>query len=112
VIGLSLRTSGQDAYLHVQVFTGAMYVAAFISCMCLLFFIARLLLYFSVLTSPFLVWLLRSWKIKQLDLFGLNEEHHNEGSQATGQDGAERTAARRTPSVGEYLSGLLVVKRI
>jgi hypothetical protein len=33
VIALSLRTSGIGAYLDVQVFTGTMYIASFLSCM-------------------------------------------------------------------------------
>ncbi|EFX05883.1 major facilitator superfamily transporter [Grosmannia clavigera kw1407] len=44
VIGLSLRTAGVGAYLHVQLFTGLCYIAAFLS-----------------------MWLLRAWKLHQMD---------------------------------------------
>ncbi|KAL2158577.1 hypothetical protein VTH06DRAFT_4344 [Thermothelomyces fergusii] len=51
VIGLSLKTSGMDAYLNVQVFTGSMFIASFIS-----------------------LWLLRSWKLQKLALLGLDND--------------------------------------
>ncbi|GAB1311157.1 Major facilitator superfamily domain-containing protein [Madurella fahalii] len=50
VIGLSLRTSGINGYFNVQLFTGTMYIASFLS-----------------------LWILRSWKLQQLELLGLGD---------------------------------------
>jgi MFS family permease len=77
VIALSLRTSGIGAYLDVQVFTGTMYIASFLS-----------------------LWLLRSWKLQQLELLGL--------------DGKQETAAttREFGRLRAYLYGMTVIKRV
>ncbi|KAL2269920.1 hypothetical protein VTJ83DRAFT_2104 [Remersonia thermophila] len=87
VIGLSLRTSGIHGYLNVQVFTGAMYIAAFIS-----------------------IWLLRSWKLKQLELLGSDSEQQSEGGQVTGPSGGVHK--RCNPGPRDYLYGMIAVKNV
>ncbi|KAL2178659.1 major facilitator superfamily domain-containing protein [Thermothelomyces heterothallicus CBS 202.75] len=88
VIGLSLKTSGMDAYLNVQVFTGSMYTASFIS-----------------------LWLLRSWKLQQLALLGLENDQKGEAKQVTSTAGG-RLDSPQTSGVQAYLRGMVVVKRV
>ncbi|KAK4110570.1 MFS general substrate transporter [Canariomyces notabilis] len=74
VIALSLRSTGVAGYINVQVFTGTMYIASFLS-----------------------LWLLRSWKLQQLELLGLNDQ---------------QIADYRPGSVRSYLRGMLTVRRV
>ncbi|KAK3906835.1 major facilitator superfamily domain-containing protein [Staphylotrichum tortipilum] len=86
VIGLSLRTSGIHAYLNVQAFTGTMYIVSFL-----------------------FLWLLRSWKLHQLELLGLDDE-----KKVVGTKGDVETPAVTRPSGGfhAYLHGMTVIKRV
>lgn len=77
VIGLSLVVPGKDGYLHVQVYTGCMYLASFV---------------FSELQHPLLprrwvqesnlmnrpVWALRTWKIHSLACATASKEQREE----------------------------------
>ncbi|AEO65814.1 uncharacterized protein THITE_2113289 [Thermothielavioides terrestris NRRL 8126] len=78
VIGLSLRTSGANPYLNVQAFTGTMYIASFL---CL--------------------WVLRSWKLQQLELLGLDGNPQSDAARS-GHPGRLRS----------YVRGMAVIKRV
>ncbi|KAL2171904.1 hypothetical protein VTG60DRAFT_1291 [Thermothelomyces hinnuleus] len=77
-----------DAYLNVQVFTGSMYTASFIS-----------------------LWLLRSWKLQQLALLGLDNDQKGETKQVTSTAGGGLDSPQ-TSGVQAYLRGMVVVKRV
>ncbi|KAK4143285.1 putative transporter MCH2 [Dichotomopilus funicola] len=85
-VGLSLKTSGINAYLNVQAFTGTMYIASFTS-----------------------LWLLRSWKVHQLKLLGLDEKQKMGEVQAAGTGEVLQGAARET--VG-YLRNFITVTKV
>ncbi|KAL1883844.1 hypothetical protein VTK73DRAFT_7632 [Phialemonium thermophilum] len=51
VIGLSLRTNGHNGYIDVQLFTAFMFFGSFVS-----------------------IWLLRSWKLHEMDMLGLTKQ--------------------------------------
>lgn len=96
VIGLSLVTPGENGYLHVQIYTGCMFLVAFIcrkspsilhkSTWCLL---GRENKYQAILTTifSFLVWALRVYKLYLLKASGLSPESR------------ERDAGGRNPDV-------------
>ncbi|KAI0490047.1 major facilitator superfamily transporter [Xylaria cf. heliscus] len=94
VIGLSLRTSGSFGYRHVQIFTGFMFIGAFI---------------FS--------WMLRAWKVWELEQAHLNKEQRE---LAIRDDGVVpstelRRHASRASTVKEkvlHLKGLWAVQRV
>ncbi|KAL2144992.1 hypothetical protein VTI28DRAFT_8221 [Corynascus sepedonium] len=88
VIGLSLKTSGVGAYLNVQIFTGSMYTAAFVS-----------------------LWLLRSWKLQQLALLGLDDKQQTDSNQVTGTAGKESSLPQKF-RLGTYLRGAFVIQRV
>ncbi|KDN59889.1 putative major facilitator superfamily transporter [Colletotrichum sublineola] len=89
-IALTIKTSDINAYLNVQMFTGFMYFAAFLS-----------------------IWFLRVWKIRELETIALSEEHedalHN-------NDAVSLTTSRRTGSkpgiLKSMLKGMLNVRRV
>ncbi|KAK0729417.1 major facilitator superfamily domain-containing protein [Apiosordaria backusii] len=93
VIGLMLRTSGVDGYLNVQVFTGVMYIASFVS-----------------------IWLLRSWKLQQMELLGTMDDPLAVG--ATTSDGGSKMHGKRegTPTehgwLSSYVKNMFVFKRV
>ncbi|KAL2128036.1 hypothetical protein VTI74DRAFT_9824 [Chaetomium olivicolor] len=89
VIGLSLRTSGIHAYLNVQAFTGSMYIAGFVS-----------------------IWLLRSWKLQQLELLGLDDKQQTEGTQDSSAGEDATPATQRTGRLRSYLRGMTAIKRV
>ncbi len=107
VIALSLRTSGVRAYLNVQGFTGTMYIVSF------LFSMGFLLPRFGcpVLTIM-LVWFLRSWKLQQLELLGLDEK--GETAQHQGSSAVEQAPAapRRLRGWLTYVDSMVVVKKV
>lgn len=72
VIGLSLVTPGRDGYLHVQVYTGAMFVAAFAS-----------------------LWALRVWKIHIKEVTLLSQEEREKGGAVPA--GQHNTSGQRRP---------------
>ncbi|KAK4101754.1 MFS general substrate transporter [Parathielavia hyrcaniae] len=88
VIALRLKTSGVGAYLHVQAFTGTMYMAAFMS-----------------------IWLLRSWKLQQLEVLGLDEKRMREDNNGCG---AAQSAAATRPDgrLRAYLHGMLLIRKV
>ncbi|KAK2007441.1 major facilitator superfamily transporter [Colletotrichum eremochloae] len=89
-IALTIKTSGMDAYLNVQVFTGFMYFAAFLS-----------------------IWFLRVWKIRELETIALSEEHEDA---LYNNDAVSLTTSRRTGSkpgiLKSMLKGMLNVQRV
>ncbi|KAL2018951.1 hypothetical protein VTK56DRAFT_10245 [Thermocarpiscus australiensis] len=89
VIGLSLRTSGISGYLNVQIFTGTMYMASFLS-----------------------LWLLRSWKLQQLELLGLDEKQQTAGNPGTSAVEQVPTTARESRLLQSYLRGMFAIKRV
>ncbi|KAK4154025.1 major facilitator superfamily domain-containing protein [Chaetomidium leptoderma] len=89
VIALSLRTSGITAYLDVQAFTGAMYIASFFS-----------------------IWLLRSWKLQQLELLGLDGKQQTEGNQVSGVIEERPATTRSSGRLRAYMHGMTVIKRV
>lgn len=97
VIGLSLRTSGINGYLNVQAFTGAMFILSFLSCT---FNTPRCIppLHSTPLTSS-VVWLLRGWKLQQLELLGLD-------------NGQQPVDTRRSGLAGSYLRAMFTVRRL
>lgn len=98
VIGLSLRTPGISGYLNVQAFTGTMFLVGFLSCMsCVSYETHRLL---PGLLTFCAVWLLRSWKLQQLDLLGLDDK----------QEVAD--AQRRSGLVYSCLREMITIKRV
>ncbi|TQN69968.1 putative transporter MCH2, partial [Colletotrichum shisoi] len=70
-IALTIKTSGVDAYLNVQLLTGVMYIAAFMS-----------------------IWFLRVWKIRELETIALSEEQHEDVLR--NNDAVSLTNSRRT----------------
>lgn len=105
VIGLSLKTSGMDAYLNVQVFTGSMFTASFISCKFPVLLVSTVVILLTV--SP--VWLLRSWKLQKLALLGLDRDQKAEQVAGTAGGGQE---SPQTSGVRGYLRGMIVLKRV
>lgn len=75
-IGLTLRKNGVDGYIDVQVFTGVMYLAGFISSMLLFCSPPLEFLTWKIPESnkDCTVWTLRSWKLREMELLGLNKE--------------------------------------
>ncbi|KAK1997688.1 MFS general substrate transporter, partial [Colletotrichum falcatum] len=90
-IGLTIKASGMDAYLNVQVFTGFMYIAAFSS-----------------------IWFLRVWKIRQLETIALAEEQVEDV--LPNNDPVPLTTDERTQSkpgiLKSLLRGMLNVQRV
>ena len=107
MIGLSLKTTGIGAYLDVQAFTGAMYIASFISSMSPLFFLPK----HSILMMS-TVWLLRSWKLQQLELLGLDDKQQAGAVQASGTAVEDPVPTRRSGRLRAYLRGMTVIKRV
>ncbi|KAK4128256.1 MFS general substrate transporter [Parathielavia appendiculata] len=88
VIALRLKTSGAGAYLNVQAFTGTMYIAAFMS-----------------------LWLLRSWKLQQLELLGLDDKTITEDNNVCGA-GPIPAATRPSGRLRAYLHGMAVIRKV
>ncbi|KAL0767128.1 hypothetical protein CaCOL14_010697 [Colletotrichum acutatum] len=90
-IALTIKGSGLNAYLPVQLFTGFMYVAAFIS-----------------------IWFLRVWKIRELETLALSEEEQDDALR--NNDAVSLTTSRRTgPKPGmmkSLLKGMLTIQRV
>ncbi|WYZ35736.1 hypothetical protein EsH8_X_000383 [Colletotrichum jinshuiense] len=90
-IALTIKGSGIDAYLNVQLFTGFMYMAAFIS-----------------------IWFLRVWKIRQLEKEALSEGEQEDALR--NNDAVSLTTSRRTgPKRGVFgamFKGMLSVQRV
>ncbi|KAK4188347.1 major facilitator superfamily domain-containing protein [Podospora australis] len=91
VIGLTLRTSGVNGYINVQIFTGIMYITSFL-----------------------FIWLLRSWKIQQLEVLAEStQDSIMRVSASQGMRGgptlfkAERSARRLT-----YFTNMFVIARV
>ncbi|KAK1757535.1 major facilitator superfamily domain-containing protein [Echria macrotheca] len=84
VIGLTLRTPGVNGYLHAQLLTGFLYIGAFM-----------------------FLWLLRSWKLDQMNALGFDQDR---------TAGLEEQIQRR-PKNGRmplrtYMAGLFAVKHV
>ncbi|EFQ34648.1 major facilitator superfamily transporter [Colletotrichum graminicola] len=90
-IGLTIKTSSIDAYLNVQVFTGFMYIAAFLS-----------------------IWFLRVWKIRQLEkiaLSGEQEEYVLHDNNAVSLTTSRRTGPKLS-IIKSVWKGMLNVQRV
>ncbi|KAK4242316.1 major facilitator superfamily domain-containing protein [Achaetomium macrosporum] len=89
VIGLSLKTRGSHPYLNVQAFAGTMYIVSFLS-----------------------LWVLRSWKLHQLELLGLDatEEAGQAQLSRTSKEGA--APMRQSSPLGFYLRSMVMVRRV
>ncbi|KAH6649955.1 major facilitator superfamily domain-containing protein [Chaetomium tenue] len=87
VIALSLKTSGVSAYLDVQVFTGTMYIASFVS-----------------------LWLLRGWKLQQLELLGPDEKQQTNTNQPA--SGSQEQREPRHSGLRAYIHGMTVIKKV
>lgn len=104
-IALTIKTSGVDAYLNVQLFTGVMYIAAFISskspcqakdASCLI---------------ETVVWFLRVWKIRELETITLSEEDVLRNDDAVSLTTSRRTELR--PGIFRSMfQGMLTLKRV
>ncbi|GJC91114.1 putative transporter MCH2 [Colletotrichum liriopes] len=90
-IALTIKTSGIDAYLNVQLFTGFMYIAAFLS-----------------------IWFLRVWKIRELETIALSEEQQEDALR--NNDAVSLTTSRRTgPKPGivrSMFKGMVNMQRV
>ncbi|KAI8194925.1 putative transporter MCH2 [Colletotrichum sp. SAR 10_86] len=90
-IALTIKGSGIDAYLGVEIFVGFMYIAAFIS-----------------------LWSLRVWKIRELESLDLPE--HERADALRNNDALSLSTSRRTgpkPSlVHSIFKGALAVQRV
>ncbi|OHW96085.1 major facilitator superfamily transporter [Colletotrichum incanum] len=90
-IALTIKTSGIDAYLNVQLFTGFMYIAAFLS-----------------------IWFLRVWKIRELEMTPLPEEQQEDALR--NNDAVSLTTSRRTgPKPGivrSIFKGMVNMQRV
>jgi len=64
------------------------------------------------IVSFLFIWLLRSWKLQQLELLGLDEK--GETAQHQGSSAVEQAAAapRRLGRLRAYVHGMAVVKRV
>ncbi|KAK3397712.1 MFS general substrate transporter [Sordaria brevicollis] len=98
VIGLSLKreTIGATVYLDVQVFTGFMFFASFLS-----------------------MWLLRSWKLRQMESLGLDEKEqeaaiHNAAAVRPSEERKRGSASntRQQNVVVSYVTNMFVMKRL
>ncbi|KAK0754032.1 major facilitator superfamily domain-containing protein [Schizothecium vesticola] len=85
VIALVLKNPGVNGYIHVQIFTGVMYLAAFAS-----------------------IWLLRSWKLRQIDTLSLDDEKEEE----SGLRGQHIAPAQIPAAALSYFRAMITVKRI
>ncbi|KAK3330252.1 major facilitator superfamily domain-containing protein [Apodospora peruviana] len=96
-IGLELRAPGVDGYIDVQIFTAILFLASFLS-----------------------IWLLRSWKIRQLDVLGLTEEQQQASIEdadvistiASNRSGRQRGSVKRPGLFRAYITGMFVVRRV
>lgn len=94
VIALSLRTSGVDGYINVQLLAGSMYIASFIS-----------------------IWMLRSWKLQQLEALDVTEaqtgtQTANAVKSLSGRSKRD-ISIRRSPGLFRaYIAGMLTVRRV
>ncbi|KAM7184034.1 Major facilitator superfamily domain containing protein [Rhypophila sp. PSN 637] len=96
VIGLCLRDHGVDGYIKVQTLTGALYIASFLS-----------------------IWLLRSWKIQNMDALNLDEQQQEAGIQdadvistIASTTGRQSVAQPISELVRSYISAMFVVRRV
>lgn len=98
VIGLSLKqeTTGATVYLDVQVFTGFMFFASFLS-----------------------MWLLRSWKLRQMESLGLDEKEqeavvHNAAAVHPSEERKHESTSttRQQNVVVSYITNMFVMKRL
>jgi hypothetical protein len=92
-IGLKLRTTSGDVYLHAQIFTGFMYIGAAIC-----------------------VWFLRAWKISELEKQAVNREGREQGVRNDDTIPSERPnmtrPVSRTASVKKASKGLWSWQRV
>ncbi|KAK3945249.1 major facilitator superfamily domain-containing protein [Diplogelasinospora grovesii] len=97
VIGLSMRKPGVDGYIDVQVFTGILYLVSFVS-----------------------IWLLRSWKLRQIEALIMEGEHQVASTPRKG-DAATVTpgGAEKKPAIVQepgllraYLTNMFAIKRV
>jgi hypothetical protein len=58
-----------------------------------------------------LVWLLRSWKLQQLELLELDGKQEIEGNQVSGT-GECKAATQQPGRLHTYLYGMIVIKRV
>ncbi|KAK4162540.1 major facilitator superfamily domain-containing protein [Cladorrhinum sp. PSN259] len=86
VIGLELRTSGVDGYLNVQLFTGIMFMVAFI-----------------------FIWFLRSWKLEQIELLALDSA---EKPDAAAIRPSSTHTKRKVGKITSYIKNMFVLKRV
>ena len=90
-VALELRQKGENIYLHAQIFTGFMYIAAGV-CM----------------------WLLRVWKIEQIEQIAAEQEKRSEDIPAASaepvDDGTNFPKEKR--SRGASLKGVLMWKKV
>lgn len=78
VIGLSLVTPGKDGYLHVQVYTGAMFIAGFV---CRKLHCFQTPMIFHTFTDTHgIVWALRVCKIHSKEVTRLPEKREGGGA--------------------------------
>lgn len=58
------------------------------------------------------VWLLRSWKLQQLELLGLDGKQRAEADQVPGTAVEDSAATRHSGRLRAYLRGMTVIKRV
>jgi hypothetical protein len=58
------------------------------------------------------VWLLRSWKLQQLELLGLDGKQRAEAVQVSDAAVEDPAATRRSGRLRAYLRGMTVIKRV
>ena len=112
MIALALKTLGQDGYIRVQVLAGLMYAASFLSSKRHSSLLESCSVV-SVLTCS-LVWLLRSWKLHQLDSLGLvSDGKEGAGSQSSNELGRkDHDTLRFRPDLRTYVGGMFRIRHI
>ncbi len=104
VIALGLKTSGINGYINVQVFAGAVYIASFVSSMSTPFSWCPGFPAFTGLTRG-LVWLLRSWKVQQIERLDMAQGERN--AAAVGGSYIQTKGFTR-----KYIAGIFAIKRV
>ena len=97
---------GIDGYLHVQLFVGFTYIAAFIACRCPCGCPVGVEIVVSSLMRYLTGWILRAWKIHQLDMAKLqrDRQHQDEDPGRNSQLLSANTDGSEVPSVTSEIS--------
>ncbi len=79
-------------------------------------FLFSMAFFFLALDVPFLtimlVWLLRSWKLQQLELLGLDEKGETAQHQPSSAVEQATAAPRRLGGLLAYLDNMVVIKKV